>query len=108
ALTAYLPDGVPVEAGARWTVAGGARPGKVVYRRGTTQVDDEKLGSNPSALKLAYRAKDGSFKGTFKFYSEVNGRLKAVTVNVSGVVVDGIGHGAATIRKSGSVAVFIR
>ncbi|MBR1921569.1 MAG: hypothetical protein IJ829_06160, partial [Kiritimatiellae bacterium] len=108
ALTAYLPDGLSVEGGARWTVAGGARAGKVTYLRGTTSVDEAKLGANPSALKLTYKAKDGSFKGTFKVYADSNGRLRATTVNVAGVVLDGVGHGTATIKKpAGSVAVTI-
>lgn len=108
ALTAYLPDGLSVESGARWTVAGGARPGKVVYQRGTANVDAAKLGANPSALKLTYKAKDGSFKGTFKVYADNGGRLKATTVNVTGVVLDGVGYGTATIRKpAGSIPVTI-
>ncbi|MBQ5531107.1 MAG: hypothetical protein IIT98_03780, partial [Kiritimatiellae bacterium] len=66
-----------------------------------------KLGENPSGLKLSYKAKDGSFKGSFKAYAEVNGKLKAKTVSVSGVVVGGKGYGSATIKKAGSAAVAI-
>ena len=54
--SAYLPDGLPVTGGARWTLP---RAGKVVYAKGTTTVDEAKLGENPSALKLTYKAKDG-------------------------------------------------
>ena len=43
----------------------------------------------------------------FKAYSEVRGKPKGVTVNVVGVLVDGIGYGAATIKKVGSVPVTI-
>ena len=71
-------------------------------------VDAAKLGDNPAALKLSYKAKDGSFKGSFKAYSLVNGKPKAVTVNVAGVVIDGVAYGSATIGKAGQVAVEIR
>jgi len=104
----YLPDGVSVvQNGTRWTVADGAKAGKVVYKRGTTEVDESKLGGNPSALKLTYKAKDGSFKGTFKVYADVKGRLKATTVNVTGLVIDGRGVGTATVKKVVSVPVTI-
>ena len=103
----YLPDGMSVESGARWTVAGGARAGKVAYRRGTTEIDVSKLGENPSALKLTYKARTGSFRGSFKVYADNGGRLKATTVSVAGVVVDGVGYGTATIRGVGAVPVRI-
>ena len=100
--SAYLPDGLPVTGGARWTLP---RAGKVVYAKGTTTVDEAKLGENPSALKLTYKAKDGTFKGSFKVYAEVGGKPKATTVKVAGVLVNGVGYGTATAQKSGGVAV---
>lgn len=100
----YLPDGVAVESGTRWALP---KAGKVAYVRGTTDVDPAKLLDNPSALKLTYRAKDGTFKGTFKVYEEVNGKPKATTVNVTGVLVDGMGYGSATIRKVGGLPVTV-
>ena len=104
----YLPDGVSVEPnGAKWVVAGGAKAGKVAYRRGTQEIDEAKLGDNPSGLKLTYKKTDGSFKGSFKVYAEVKGRLKATTVSVSGIVLNGIGYGTATIKKVGSVPISI-
>ena len=66
-----------------------------------------KLLDNPSALKLTYKAKDGTFKGTFKAYSEVNGKPKATTVKVTGVLIDGIGYGTATIKKVGGLHVTV-
>ena len=54
---------------------------------------------SPAALKLRYKAKDGSFKGTFKAYATAKGRLRVITVNVTGVVVDGVGYGRATLKK---------
>ena len=102
----YLPDGVSVtQSGAKWTLP---KAGKVVYQRGGTTVDAAKLGENPSALKLTYKAKDGSFKGSFKAYAEVNGKPKATMVNVTGVVVNGVGYGTATVKKVGSVAIQIQ
>ena len=100
-----LPDGVPVTAsGTKWVLP---KAGKVAYLRGTTDVDEAKAGENPSALKLTYKAKDGTFKGTFKAYADANGKPKATTVNVAGVLVGGVGYGAATVKKAGGVAVTI-
>ena len=69
-------------------------------------VDASKLGENPSALKLTYKASDGSFKGSFKTYADLNGRPKATTVKVVGVLVNGVGYGTATV-KGGSAPVTI-
>ena len=90
----YLPDGVAVGGGARWSLP---TAGKVQLTR-DGQVDVAKLGENPSALRLIYRAKDGSFRGTFKAYADVNGRPKPTTVKVAGVLVNGIGYGTATTK----------
>ena len=101
----YLPNGVAItEAGGRWTLP---KAGKVVYERGTTNVDPTKAGENPSALKLTYKAKDGTFKGSFKAYADVNGKPKATTVNVTGVMIGNVGYGAATVKKVGGVPVTI-
>ena len=100
----YLPDGMSVSGETKWTFP---KAGKVVYARGTTEVDATKLLDNPSALKLTYKAKDGTFKGSFKAYAVENGKPKATTVNVVGVLVDGAGYGTATIKKAGSVPVTV-
>ena len=71
------------------------------------EVDEAKAGANPSGLRLLYRAKDGSFSGSFKAYVLYRGKPKATTVTVSGVVIDGVGYGTATIRKVGSIPVGI-
>ncbi len=95
----YFPDGVSVEQkGAKWVVADGAKAGKVVLGRDGL-VDEAKAGANPSALKLSYRAKDGTFSGSFKAYVDSRGKPKAVTVKVSGVVIDGVGYGTATAKR---------
>ena len=100
---AYLPDGLAVGGGAKWTLP---KAGKVQLTRDGT-VDAAKLGDNPSALKLTYKAKDGSFKGSFKAYSDVNGKPKATTVKVTGVLVNGVGYGSATIKNVGGASVTI-
>ena len=101
---AYLPDGVAVKGGAKWTLP---KAGKVQLTKDGV-VDESKLGENPSALKLTYKAKDGSFKGSFKVYADVNGKPKATTVKVVGVLVKGVGYGVATIRNATSVPVTIK
>ena len=99
-----LPDGMAVtQSGAKWALP---KAGKVQKAKDGT-IDSSKLGENPSALKLTYKAKDGSFRGSFKVYAEVNGRLKATTVNVAGIVVGGVGYGTATIKKVGSVPISV-
>ena len=65
----------------------------------TGAVDSSKLGNNPSVLKLTYKAKDDSFKGSFKVYANENGKVKAYTFNVTGVVVGNKGYGTATLKK---------
>ena len=106
-LTDYLPDNLPVaQNGKKWVVA---KAGKVVYVKGTTEVDETKLGKNPSALKLKYNSKDGSFSGSFKIYSASGSKLKATTVNVMGVVVGSVARGTATIKNvAGAVPVTIK
>ena len=99
----YLPDGVPVtQKGTKWTLP---KAGKVVYKNGA--VDEKKLGDNPCGLKLTYKSKDGTFKGSFKVYAEVKGKPKATTVNVTGFLLNGVGYGTATIKGKGSVSVTI-
>jgi len=103
-LADYIPDGVRVSSsGGKWVLP---KAGKVVYKDGA--VDKSKLGENPSALKLTYKAKDGSFKGSFKVYAVDGGKAKATTVNVTGVMVNGVGYGTATIKGKGSVAVTVK
>lgn len=104
-LVGLLPEGQPVTvSGGKWTVD---KAGKVAYKKGTTELDDTKLGKNPSALKLTCKAKDGTIKGSFKVYADVNGKLKATTVNVTGVLIDGRGYGSASIKKVGSVPITV-
>jgi len=108
AYASYLPDGISVaQSGSRWTVAGGAKAGKVQLGK-DGKVNEAKAGANPSGLKLTYKAKDGTFKGSFKVYADVNGKLKSATVNVTGVMVGNEGYGMASIKKVGSLPISIR
>jgi len=100
---AYLPNGVAVTGGAKWTLP---KAGKVQLAKDGT-VDAAKLGENPSGLKLTYKAKDGTFKGSFKAYADVGGKPKGTTVKVTGVLVGGTGYGAATVKGGGGVAVTV-
>jgi len=105
----YLPNGVSVNVDKKnknkWVLP---KAGKVVYVRNSTEVDQTKLLDNPSALKLTYTAKSGTFKGSFKAYAEVKGKPKATTVNVTGILVEGVGYGTAAIKKVGSVPVEVK
>ena len=99
----YFPDGMVITAsGTKWILP---RAGKVALKNG--EVDESKLGENPSGLKLAYRAKDGTFSGSFKVYMDYRGKPRATVVSVAGVMIDGVGYGTATIRKVGSVPITI-
>ncbi len=99
----YLPDGMVITAnGTKWVLP---RAGKVALKNG--EVDESKLGENPSGLKLTYRAKDGTFSGSFKAYTDYRGKPRATVVSVTGVMIDGVGYGTATIRKVGSVPITI-
>ena len=70
-------------------------------------IDDSKAGANPSALKLTYTAKSGTFKGSFKVYAASGSKLKTTTVTVTGAMIDGKGYGAATVKKLGGVPVTV-
>ena len=63
---------------------------------------DEPKKPNLSGLKLTYTPKTGQFKGSFKIYAKTGDakpKLKKYTVNVIGIVVDGVGVGEATLKK---------
>ena len=102
----YLPKGVAVDQnGKKWIVAEGAKAGKVAFAKGATTIDTSKLGENPSGLKLSYKEKDGTFKGSFKAYNLEGGKIKSYTVSVTGVMIGNTGYGTVTIKKLGTVAV---
>lgn len=99
----YLPNGVTVtQEGTKLVLP---KAGKLTMKKGV--LDDSKAGENPSGLKLTLK-KDGTFSGTFKVYYIAGVKLKTETVNVSGVVINGIGYGVATVKKiSGGVSISI-
>ena len=102
-------------AGGKWTFAkaasvkwskpkNGAEPPKIYDGdSGKGLFVDKSKGTNLSAMKLSYTPKKGTFKGSFKVYAlEGTGKstkLKKYTVKVAGLVVDGVGYGAATSKK---------
>ena len=55
----------------------------------------------PAELKLKCKAADGTFSGSFKVYVDNGRHVKAVTVKVCGVVLDGKGYGSAYVKKVG-------
>ena len=69
---------------------------------------DGKDYGNPAGLKLTYTAKTGLFKGSFKIFVEPSpGKSKKYTATVTGAVVDGVGYGTATVKKTGSLPVMV-
>ena len=103
----FSPNGTEIEiSGARWKVprADGVRFSK----DDGWHVADEREYGNPAGLKLTYSAKTGTFKGSFKVFAGTDeGRSKKYTATVTGVAVEGVGYGTATIKKVGSVPVKI-
>ena len=61
----------------------------------------------PSKLKINNKKKTGAFSGSFKVHV-VNGKQKAITVNVAGVTIDNAGYGIAYIKKAGLTSIMIR
>ena len=117
ALEELLPNGEPVVAsGGKWKFAkaasvkwakpkkGAALPERYEAESDKGLIVDTSAGkTNLSAMKLTYTPKKGTFKGSFKVYAlEGAGKatkLKKYTVNVTGLVVDGVGYGVATCKK---------
>lgn len=120
-ILSLLPVGEPVTitngkwsfaraAGVKWTkpVNGAALPEIYDASSGKGLVVDASKGkTNLSGLKLTYVPKTGTFKGTFRVYAVQNGLLKKSTAKVTGIVVNGTGHGIATVRGAGSFQIQI-
>ena len=122
AIDYLLPTGENAEPviqnGVKWSFAKAAQiKYKKITDRETKAVHYELQGAddpaktNLSSMKLTYTAKKGTFKGSFKVYAlEPSGaptKLKKYPVKVSGIVVDGVGRGNATIDRNGNFQVFI-
>ena len=106
-----LPNGeIVTVSGSKWLVADGIKPAKVAYKKGEFTITEGRKGAgiaNPSGLKLTYKSKDGSFKGSFTAYGIVKGKLKKHKASVEGVLVNGVGYGTITIKRIGTWAVTI-
>ena len=91
-------------------MADGAKAAKVAYKKGELTITEGKKGdgiANASGLKLTYKSKDGSFSGSFTVYALENNKLKKHKATVTGVLINGIGYGTATIKKLGSWPIVI-
>ena len=62
-------------------------------------VDMSKGKTNVSGAKLTYTPKTGMIKGSFKVFAMSGTRLSKYTMNVTGVVIDGVGHAKATCKR---------
>ena len=56
-------------------------------------------------LKVTFKPKDGTFKGSFNVYVTDGGKVKKVKATVSGVVVDDVPYGTVEIKNIGTWAV---
>lgn len=90
---------VTLAANGKWILP---KAGKLAFLKGTQELDWSKAGENPCALKLTFKAKDGSFKGSFKLYENANGKLKALKATVAGIVLNGKGAGTVAIKGLGT------
>lgn len=122
ALDYLLPSGENAEpviqSGEKWSFAKAAQiKYKKITDRTTNEgryelqgVDDPEK-TNLSAMKLTYTPNKGTFKGSFKVYAlETAGsglRLRGYSAKVSGIVVDGVGYGIASIGNNGSFLVSV-
>ena len=99
----YFPNGVGITVnGTKWVLP---KAGKITMKKGV--LDESKAGENPGGLKLTYKAKDGTFSGSFKAYTANRSKIKSTSVKVAGVMIGGKGYGTAYIKKKGSAAVAI-
>ena len=108
-----LPDGmeITVKNGAKLAVPKTSTPKYAkVKEDGETWYELRGVGDeakpNAAALKLAYNAKTGMLKGSFKLYATNESvtpdgkapKLKAFTATITGIVIDGECHAAATCK----------
>ena len=94
-----LPVGEPVIVkGGKWAF-NKATTVKFVKNEGNAKWDTSKGKTNLSSMKLIYTPKTGLFKGSFKVYALEGAKLKKYKAKVTGIVVDGVGYGQASIKK---------
>ncbi len=95
--TEFLPKGeVASVSGGKWTFKKAAA---IKLKKGVLTGADDPAKPNLSGIKLTYKPKTGVFKGSFKVYTDLGGKLKKYTMKVNGVVVGGVGYGEATCKK---------
>lgn len=101
----YPDESEPVDMnGTRWSCAKAASmkwikcPPSADCGYGSWKINDSNGRTNISGLKLSYNARQGTFKGIFKMFTWSPGGKK-YTVSVSGIVIDGVGYGTATVKK---------
>ena len=87
----------------KWTLP---KTGKVALMKGAKEIDETAFTAknatapNPSALKLSYKEKDGTFKGSFNLYHWVKEKPKKTALTVDGVAIGGTGYGSAYNKKA--------
>ena len=111
-LTQYLPINEPINIAASTGAWSLAKPAAIKYKKGVFDQDAYEKGvakgkTNVSGLMLKYAPKTGRFSGRFKIFTLEGEKFKGVTVNVNGVICDGVGYGFALIKKQGSMPVLI-
>ena len=63
---------------------------------------------NAAALKVSRAARTGLFNGSFNLFTENGARLRKTVVPLNGVIVNGVGYGAAVVKKVGSASFIIQ
>ena len=102
-----LPSDVAVTAsGGKWLTP---KADRVKFVKADSAYEVETEYGNPSGLALSAKAGEGTFRGRFKVFAVTEtGKSKKYTATVTGVVLDGVGYGTATIKKNGAVPVTVR
>lgn len=107
-LSDISPDGESITCTAKkWKAA---KSGKVKFNK--KEGDYEVSDTNPSALKISYSKKKGTFSGSFSLYGlketgKGTYKLKKYKASFKGVTYGGIGVGTATIKKVGTFPVMV-
>lgn len=107
-LSDISPDGECITCTAKkWKAE---KAGKVKFNK--KDGDYETSDTNPSALKISYSKKKGTFSGSFVLYGmketdKGTYKLKKYKASFKGVVYGGIGIGTATVKKVGTFPVVI-
>lgn len=96
-LSEYYPNAVHIDRGKRvWHTPS---TGKLKYDKKTGEI--VATGDNIAGLKLTYAPKTQTVKGSFKIWTfdAVKQKVKAVSANVTGVVVGGVAYCDVSVKK---------